>query len=146
MNLKTTSVLMLSYDYKKRFLAEYWQLKIRYDKLNDMYNNWDNLEFTPTCSKKIYEIQLGAMKKYLDVLTNRAVIEKIDLNQGEEKEIEFKSIVDICVRDSRDLEDCKEYVKFTFKNEYAKDLDYRSCFGRKVLNYIKEQWRKYDNQ
>ena len=42
MELKDTVEMMLSDDYKERFRAEYWQLKIRYDKLRKMVDNWDN--------------------------------------------------------------------------------------------------------
>lgn len=36
MELKDTIDLMNSSDYKDRFKAEYWQAKIRYDKLDDI--------------------------------------------------------------------------------------------------------------
>ena len=36
MQLKDTVELMLSDDYKDRFKAEYYQTKIRYDKLHKM--------------------------------------------------------------------------------------------------------------
>ena len=51
MTLKDTAKLMVSDDYKDRFRAEYFQLKIRYDKLCAMLNKWDagTLEFAPTC-------------------------------------------------------------------------------------------------
>ena len=52
---------MTSDDYKERFLAEYYQLETRYLKLRKMYENWDKLPFTPTCSKSCYEKQLKAM-------------------------------------------------------------------------------------
>ena len=38
---------MTSKDYKERFKAEYYQLKIRYEKLDAMIKNWDNLSFEP---------------------------------------------------------------------------------------------------
>lgn len=51
--LKQTVELMNSSDYKERFKAEYYQLKIRYDKLHNMCEKWDKdeLDFTPTCSR-----------------------------------------------------------------------------------------------
>lgn len=79
MELKDTIKLMTSEDYKERFLAEYWQLKIRYNKLKSMVDNWDNLDFTPTCSKYIYSLQLINMEQYLYILKERAMHEKIDL-------------------------------------------------------------------
>jgi hypothetical protein len=79
MELKDTIKLMTSEDYKERFLAEYWQVKIRYDKLKNMVDNWDNLNFKPTCEKFIYKLQLNAMSQYLNILENRAIWEKVDL-------------------------------------------------------------------
>lgn len=80
-NLKETVDLMLSEDYKERFLAEFMQLKIRYTKLRTMLDKWDNneLEFTPTCPREIYDKQISAMESYIDVLADRAEIEKIEL-------------------------------------------------------------------
>jgi hypothetical protein len=79
MELKDTIKLMTSEDYKERFLAEYWQLKIRHDELKNMVNNWDNLKFRPTCGKTTYTLQLSYMKDYLDILKERAIWERIDL-------------------------------------------------------------------
>lgn len=79
MELKDTVSLMTSSNYRDRFLCEYQQTKIRYDKLMNMYQNWDNLDFTPTCDKEIYKLQLTSMNDYLSVLTQRAKAEGIDL-------------------------------------------------------------------
>lgn len=79
MELKDTIKLMTSEDYKERFLAEYWQVKIRYNKLKNMVDNWDNLNFRPTCSKFTYNLQLSYMEQYLDILKERAIWERIDL-------------------------------------------------------------------
>lgn len=78
--LKDTVELMTSADYKDRFKAEYYQLKIRYTKLKNMYYNWDHLTFTPSCSKEIYSKQLAAMSSYLSILEARAKIENIILD------------------------------------------------------------------
>lgn len=80
-DLKETTQLMESDDYKDRFIAEYLQLKIRYVKLSVMINRWDNgrLNFEPTCPRIIYDTQLEAMLKYINVLEERARIEKISL-------------------------------------------------------------------
>ena len=40
MELKETINLMTSADYKERFKAEYYQVKIRYEKLKNMYDNF----------------------------------------------------------------------------------------------------------
>ena len=79
--LKDTVAGMTSTDYKERFKAEYYQLKIRYDKLHSMCEKWDKdeLEFVPTCSRFIYARQLNAMAFYLKVLEERAVTEQIEL-------------------------------------------------------------------
>ena len=77
--LKDTVDGMLSTDYKERFKAEYHQLRIRYNKLHDMVSHWDELCFTPSCSKELYEKQLEAMLKYMAILSSRAEIENIEL-------------------------------------------------------------------
>ena len=82
-DLKETISLMTSDDYKERFLAEYYQLETRYLKLRKMYENWDNLPFTPTCPKSCYEKQLDAMFNYLVILVSRALQEEIKLDCDE---------------------------------------------------------------
>ena len=81
MVLKNTIDLMTSEDYKERFLAEYQQLKIRYEGLCNMIDKWDKgeLTFTPTCPRSTYNLQLSAMEDYLTVLEARAVMEGIEL-------------------------------------------------------------------
>ena len=51
MELKDTVDLMLSEDYKDRVKAEYYQLKIRIEKLEAMLKKYDEgtLEFTLNC-------------------------------------------------------------------------------------------------
>ena len=79
--LEGTAKYMTSTDYKERFLAEYWQLQIRCDKLKAMIEKWDNgkLDFTPTCPRSTYTWQLKAMEDYLQALKARANMEHIDL-------------------------------------------------------------------
>ena len=81
MNLNDTVALMKSDYYKDRFAAEYYQLAIRYKKLKAMLDNWDAgmLEFTPTCPRSTYNIQIQAMVEYLAALEARAVMENISL-------------------------------------------------------------------
>ena len=83
MELKHTVSLMLSSDYKERFIAEYLQVKIRYEKLLDMCKKWDEgtLPFTPTCSRQVYTDQLNHMKAYLSILEARAITEGIDVSE-----------------------------------------------------------------
>ena len=79
--LKQTVRFMNSEDYKKRFIAEYWQLKIRYEKLDKLVFLWDQerLTFTPTCPRSWYDVQLKAMSDYLQILQKRAAKEGINL-------------------------------------------------------------------
>lgn len=81
MNLKDTIELMISNDYKNRFLAEYQQLIIRRDGLKAMLKKWDKgeLDFKPTCPRGAYDIQLKAMDDYASVLEARAAMENIEL-------------------------------------------------------------------
>ena len=79
MLLIDTAPMMISDDYRERFRAEYHQLKIRYEKLETMLNNWDDLDFIPTCTKDVYIKQLNAMYEYMDILKYRADKEGIIL-------------------------------------------------------------------
>lgn len=87
-NLKETSSLMNSTDHKDRLIAEYWQVKIRSEKLETILTNWNNLKFQPSCPKSILQQQLKVMQEYLQVLESRAVYEDIDLGIEEVKKIE----------------------------------------------------------
>lgn len=79
--LKRSAELMISDDYKERFIAEYMQIKNRYEGLSRMIENWDNgtLSFVPTCPRETYNFQLRAMKDYMDILVVRAKIEDIKI-------------------------------------------------------------------
>ena len=81
MELRDTVVMMNSEDYKERFRAEYCQTVIRYGKLKNMLDRWDdgNLNFTPTCPRSTYNMQIMAMADYIAVLAARAVMEGINL-------------------------------------------------------------------
>lgn len=81
MELKNTIDMMNSADYKERFKAEYWQTKIRYDKLHAMIIKYEakTLNFSPTCSIELLKEQKGAMGKYLYCMEVRAEIEGVDL-------------------------------------------------------------------
>ena len=75
MELTDTAELMASSDYKDRFKAEYGQVAIRCKKLKAMLEKWDKeeLNFTPTCPRSLYELQVRAMEDYIAVLQARAV-------------------------------------------------------------------------
>lgn len=79
--LKDTVELMMIDNYKERFKAEYYQVKIRYGKLKYMLERWDNelLNFVPTCPRSTYDIQIRAMSDYIAVLETRAFMEGITL-------------------------------------------------------------------
>ena len=81
MELKDTIELMNSADYKDRFKAEYYQTKIRYEKLHKMLVKHDagTLDFEPTCPIEVLEGQARHMGQYLYYLEVRAEIEKIEL-------------------------------------------------------------------
>lgn len=82
MELKDTIQLMQSEDYKDRFKAEYYQVKIRTQKLNDMLLKYDagTLGFNPECSLRLLKDQLSIMRDYMYALEVRAEIEGIDLS------------------------------------------------------------------
>lgn len=82
MELKDTVALMQSADYKERFKAEYYQVVIRFEKLRAMLDKWDDgtLEFTPTCNRGLYNLQIKAMADYIAALETRAIIEGVDLD------------------------------------------------------------------
>lgn len=79
--MKETSELMLSADYKERFIAEYWQVVNRYKSLRKLLYKWDNgdLNFSPTCPRSTYNMQMRAMTDYIAILESRAVMESIEL-------------------------------------------------------------------
>lgn len=68
-------------DWQQRFVLEYKELLERTTKLGNMLNNWDNLNFTPKCSKELLSTQYSIMESYLSVLEERAVIEGVELKE-----------------------------------------------------------------
>lgn len=81
MDLENT-IEMMHGDFKERFKAEYYQLKIRRSKLKNMLDKWKNgvLEFEPKCPFHLLYKQLLAMDEYLEVLEERAKIEDVNLH------------------------------------------------------------------
>lgn len=93
MRLSETVGMMNSPDYKERFVAEYWQTKIRYEKLKAFCNKIEAAERTADpfistkkveapvhdCTLPLLREQQSVMGQYLHVLEIRAVIEDIDL-------------------------------------------------------------------
>ena len=72
---------MNSEDYKERFIAEYYQTKIRYEKLHKMLIKYEakTLNFEPKCSLELLTEQAKHMGLYLKCLEIRAEIEGVDL-------------------------------------------------------------------
>lgn len=83
MELKDTIKLMESKDYKERFKAEYYQTKIRWEKLGDLIHEYNcgTLNFKPKCSLVLLLSQYNTMGIYLNLLKMRAVLEEVDLNE-----------------------------------------------------------------
>lgn len=91
MELKDTIKLMESEDYKERFRAEYYQTKIRYEKLKKLNNKIEayyhldydkrNIMEEPKhdCPADMLREQQQIMGNYLHILEVRAEIENIEL-------------------------------------------------------------------
>lgn len=93
MDLKDTVDLMLSADYKERFIAEYLQTKERYERLKHFCNKIEAIriknrglgpdieEPAHDCPLDLLRDQQRIMGEYLHILEIRAVIEGIDLTK-----------------------------------------------------------------
>ena len=85
MELKETVELMNSEDYKERVVAEYRQVKIRYEKLKNFCNKIEvetmlGKEVTKhDCPLELLREQQKYMGLYLSILEKRALIENIVL-------------------------------------------------------------------
>ena len=91
MELKDTVEMMNSDDYKERFKAEYYQTKIRYEKLKKFNNKIEAYGRLPYLSKNtldepkhdcpsdVLRTQQSAMDEYLHIPEVRAEIENIEL-------------------------------------------------------------------
>lgn len=85
MELKDTVNAMLSADYKERFKAEYWQTKIRYEKLKAFCNKIEAAGIAKStapnhdCPLWMLRDQQKEMGNYLSTLEIRAEIEGVEL-------------------------------------------------------------------
>lgn len=85
--LGDTEYLMKSSDYKERFVAEYLQTKIRYERLKSFCNKIEaaRLAVKPgpehDCPFHLLKDQQKTMGEYLHILEIRAVIEHINLEE-----------------------------------------------------------------
>lgn len=83
--LDETATLMVSDSYKDRFIAEYHQTKIRYEKLKNFCNRIEAAKLAKTeepkhdCSLELLRNQQRIMGEYLHILEIRAVIDEVDL-------------------------------------------------------------------
>ena len=68
-------------DWQQRFGREYTELLEKTIKLGNMLDKWDNLNFTPKCSKPLLTAQYNTMRAYLSILEERAVIEDVNLKE-----------------------------------------------------------------
>ena len=84
MELKDTIDLMNSEHYENRFLVEYRQTKIRYERLHRIIIKYHagTLDFKPKCDIGILEEQAAAMGRYLKILEIRGQKEAIDVYEG----------------------------------------------------------------
>ena len=90
MELKDTIEMMTSDNYKERFKAEYYQIKIRYEKLKDLNTRKEAADRTMgsavefpmpvcVCPYDVLIEQQSIMEHYLHILEVRAKIEGITL-------------------------------------------------------------------
>lgn len=85
MELKETIELMCSENYKERFVAEYHQVKIRYEKLKNFCNKIEvetmlgKEETKHDCPLELLREQQKHMGFYLLILEKRALIENVEL-------------------------------------------------------------------
>lgn len=83
--LKDTIDGMTNADYKERFKAEYYQTKIRYEKLKNFCNRIEVAQMMGTeepkhdCPLELLREQQKYMGMYLSVLEKRAIIENVTL-------------------------------------------------------------------
>ncbi len=78
--LKDTIYLMISNDYKERFVAEYTQLMLRYGKLSDLIVQYKKEKYIiANIDIEDLEEQVVIMKNYIKILEKRAKKEGIAL-------------------------------------------------------------------
>ena len=94
--LKDTIEMMNSEDYKERFKAEFYQTKIRYEKLCDVIARYEagTLDFELGCPVDLLKEQASSMYDYLYILEDRADLEGIeDLKIGDVPTISIQYIL-----------------------------------------------------
>ena len=82
-DLSSTNRLMVSEDYKERFLAEYIQLETRYEALMNIiwkYDHGEKLGFELDTPIHLLKKQAKAMYEYISALNERARFEDINIS------------------------------------------------------------------
>ncbi len=81
MELKDTIELMKSSDWKERFIAEYLQAKIRYEKLHNLFIKREvgKCDFNTPISLESWKTQVSHMGLYIYELEKQAVLHGIEL-------------------------------------------------------------------
>lgn len=123
MELKDTIKGMTSDDYKERFKAEYFQLKIRIDKLDAFIGKIKTAQAEGTeepkhdCPLNLLEEQLFYMKQYLNRLDDRTKFEDVDLSDA--YEIQYKEGGESFARQEGGLTACyRELTEEEYKKLY----------------------------
>lgn len=96
-DLRNTINLMTSSDYKARFIAEYWQTRIRYEKLKDLNTRIKASRILKEegaakqlippahdCPESVLREQQRIMGEYLSILELRSKIEGVSLEVVED--------------------------------------------------------------
>ena len=146
--LADTVGLMNSGDYRDRFVAEYIQLKIRHERLNDFNTNieasvrtrgLDNGVDEPIhdCPAGLLREQQTAMGEYLHLLEVRAKIEDIDLEDAieyfsDKKRDKARELLDECaVKRELELSVCCDCVHYPICNYCVGRIKYFKLPGEK---------------
>lgn len=71
------------HDWRYRMRDEYWTLRDRADRLEDLIDRYvsGELDFTPTCPVSLLRAQLEVMRSYQDILRYRFQLEGISMNE-----------------------------------------------------------------
>ena len=64
-------------DWQQRFVLEYKELLERVVKLERMLNNWDNLNFTPKCSKELLTTQYNILWKHIFLFLKNVLLLRV---------------------------------------------------------------------
>lgn len=115
LTLADTIPYMNSSDYKDRFIGEYWQIRIRYDKLHDMTVRYEagKLNFTPSCPLDLLKEQKKYMGMYLNKLEVRAILEEIDLTKPLKVNANPTFVTGVSVMDDTDQLSIDDYTLTT---------------------------------